>query len=78
VRTRDEIQADIRALEARKRESIEELLHREYFPARKKLQEECATLGHHRRTTEFNLMRTRQWDVCGYCGAGFNEIRLED
>lgn len=75
-RSRDMIQADIRALEMRRREAVDELLSREYYPALAELRKECGVLGHYKAREQVNFVGTRRWNICGYCGASFDETEI--
>ena len=76
MRTREEVQKDIRDLDRKRTAMFEELLHREYFPALTALRAECKQIGHHYRCTEQNMIGTIEWSVCGYCGARYDQIDL--
>lgn len=73
----DDIRQERRAIETERIER-QKALNADLEPRVKAMRAACEAIGHVRQGHGFNLLRNLEYDVCGVCGAAFNERREED
>lgn len=71
MRTHDDILRDRHVIDERIRAALRKA-NEDAKPELDALQAECASLGHHNRGTQHNMLGNRSHKECGYCGASYD------